>query len=218
MSLTFYERVGHEGRCPSPFSWRIRYALAHKGVPFEVRPVRFADVETIRNLSGQHLTPILKHGDDVVHERGISPATLRSSFLTGHLYSVVKLGERWRISSTLGRKRNSGHRCGASFMPTFLPYLIRRPRLFPGSRERALGMSLEDACVIRKASYGISRSMRATCASADSAALHLRRGTGVWRLHCIFPVPDGAAGESKGSHCRRVTYRYLAHAHDCAVR
>ena len=36
MSLIFYERVGYEGRRPSPFSWRIRYALAHKGVDFDV--------------------------------------------------------------------------------------------------------------------------------------------------------------------------------------
>ena len=57
MALIFYERVGHEGRRPSPFSWRIRYALAHKGLDFEVRPVRFADVGTIRALSGQDLIP-----------------------------------------------------------------------------------------------------------------------------------------------------------------
>jgi len=68
MALIFYERVGHEGRRPSPFSWRIRYALAHKGLDFEVRPVRFADVETIRAVSGQHLTPVLSHDDHVVHE------------------------------------------------------------------------------------------------------------------------------------------------------
>src|SRR5262245_9278204 len=68
MALIFYERVGHEGRRPSPFSWRIRYALAHKGLDFEVRPVRFADVGTIRALSGQHLTPVLSDGEHVVHE------------------------------------------------------------------------------------------------------------------------------------------------------
>src|SRR5262245_3144523 len=43
-------------------------ALAHKGLNFEVRAVRFADVRTIRALSGQHLTPVLSHGDHVVHE------------------------------------------------------------------------------------------------------------------------------------------------------
>ena len=68
MTLLMYERVGHDGRRPSPFSWRIRYALAHKGVPVEFRLVRFADVETIRQLSGQHMVPILLDGDRVVHD------------------------------------------------------------------------------------------------------------------------------------------------------
>jgi glutathione S-transferase len=68
MTLTMYERIGHEGRRPSPFSWRIRYALAHKGVPVEFRHVRFADVETIRALSGQHLVPIVADGDRVIHD------------------------------------------------------------------------------------------------------------------------------------------------------
>ena len=32
MALVFHERVGLDGRRISPFSWRIRYALAHKGL------------------------------------------------------------------------------------------------------------------------------------------------------------------------------------------
>ena len=58
MALIMYERIGLQERRPSPFSWRIRYALAHKSVPVEYRPVRFADVETIRSLSGQDKVPI----------------------------------------------------------------------------------------------------------------------------------------------------------------
>jgi len=68
MRLKFYERIGFEGRRPSPFSWRIRYALAHKGIDFDVHPVRFADVDVIRRLSGQHLTPIIDHDGRVTHE------------------------------------------------------------------------------------------------------------------------------------------------------
>ena len=68
MTLTMYERIGHEGRRPRPFSWRIRYALAHKGVEPEFRHVRFADVETIRSLSGQHFVPIVTDGDRVIHD------------------------------------------------------------------------------------------------------------------------------------------------------
>jgi glutathione S-transferase len=68
MSLIMYERIGDGGRRPSPFSWRIRYALAHKGVEPEFRHVRFADVETIRTLSGQHFVPIVTDGDRVIHD------------------------------------------------------------------------------------------------------------------------------------------------------
>jgi glutathione S-transferase len=68
MTLIMYERIGHEGRRPSPFSWRIRYALAHKGLEPEFRHIRFADVETIRTLSGQHFVPIVTDGDRVIHD------------------------------------------------------------------------------------------------------------------------------------------------------
>lgn len=68
MSLIMYERVGFQERRPSPFSWRVRYALAHKGVEVAFRPTRFADVETIRRLSGQHFVPIIVDGDVVVHD------------------------------------------------------------------------------------------------------------------------------------------------------
>jgi glutathione S-transferase len=68
MSLVMYERIGHEGRRPSPFSWRIRYALAHKGVEPEFRHVRFADVKTIVRVSGQHFVPVLTDGDRVIHD------------------------------------------------------------------------------------------------------------------------------------------------------
>jgi glutaredoxin 2 len=109
MALIFFERVGHEGRRPSPFSWRIRYALAHKGVDFEVRPLRFADVGTIRALTGQHLTPVLSDGDHVVHETWDiacyleEPATLRCS--------AVQLDAAWPGTSTSGRTRNSVRLC-----------------------------------------------------------------------------------------------------------
>lgn len=68
MPLIFHERVGLEGRRISPFSWRIRYALAHKGIEPEVVLTRFADVARIRALSGQDLVPIIEHDGQVVHD------------------------------------------------------------------------------------------------------------------------------------------------------
>lgn len=68
MTLVFHERVGLDGRRISPFSWRIRYAFAHKGIDPEVAPTRFADVDRIRRLSGQHFVPIIEHDGEVVHD------------------------------------------------------------------------------------------------------------------------------------------------------
>jgi glutathione S-transferase len=68
MAIVMYERIGFEGRRPSPFSWQIRYALAHKGIDVDYRPTRFADVSTIEQLSGQRFVPIVVDGTTVVHD------------------------------------------------------------------------------------------------------------------------------------------------------
>jgi glutathione S-transferase len=68
MTVVMYERVGLDGRRPSPYSWRIRLALAHKGIDVDYRPVRFADVDEIMRLSGQRFVPIIVDGDRVVHD------------------------------------------------------------------------------------------------------------------------------------------------------
>jgi glutathione S-transferase len=68
MALIFHERVGLEGRRISPFSWRIRYALAHKGLNPQVVETRFADVDRIRALSGQHLVPVVEDNGKVVYD------------------------------------------------------------------------------------------------------------------------------------------------------
>ncbi len=68
MALIFHERVGLNGRRISPFSWRIRYAFAHKGLDPVVVPTRFADVERIRALSGQQFVPIIEDDGQVVHD------------------------------------------------------------------------------------------------------------------------------------------------------
>ncbi len=84
MTLVFHERVGHEGRRPSPFSWRIRYALAHKGLldtpAVEVRPTRFADRPAIEALSGQRFVPVIEHAGRVVHDSWAIACHLEDAF------------------------------------------------------------------------------------------------------------------------------------------
>jgi glutathione S-transferase len=147
MGLTFYERVGFEGRRPSPFSWRIRYALAHKRVDFDVHPVRFADVETIRRLSGQHLTPIIDDNGKVTHETWDIANYLEerfpdqpSLFGGGAGRGTARFINVWSDTQLSPPLRRVIY---ADF-PAILDPGDRA--YFRSTRERDLGMSLEDAC------------------------------------------------------------------------
>ena len=45
--IRLYELVLDNGRSASPYVWRIRYALAHKGLPCELVPVGFTEIPAI---------------------------------------------------------------------------------------------------------------------------------------------------------------------------
>ena len=65
--VALYELVLENGRSASPYVWRIRYALAYKGIPFESRPVGFTEIK--EQFGGRFKTvPILEHGDTVLNE------------------------------------------------------------------------------------------------------------------------------------------------------
>jgi glutathione S-transferase len=66
MAMVLYERVGLNGRRISPFSWRVRYALAHKNLAPLVVPTRFVDIDRIRAVSNQDLVPVLEDGGRVI--------------------------------------------------------------------------------------------------------------------------------------------------------
>jgi len=51
----------------SPYCWRIKMALAHKGLQAETIPWRFTDKEAIA-ASGQDKVPVLQDGQVIVHD------------------------------------------------------------------------------------------------------------------------------------------------------
>jgi glutathione S-transferase len=65
--IRLYAIVLENGRSASPYVWRLRYALAHKGVPCETVPVGFTEVSRI--LGGRFKTvPVIEHGDIAMAE------------------------------------------------------------------------------------------------------------------------------------------------------
>lgn len=66
MARTLYDLAGEEeDRRFSPYCWRVKMALAHKGLAFETVPWRFTEKEAIA-FSSQGLVPVLVDGDHVV--------------------------------------------------------------------------------------------------------------------------------------------------------
>src|ERR1700691_3298860 len=51
----------------SPYCWRIRFALAHKGLPVETIPWRFTEREAIA-FSGQARVPVIRDEQTVMYD------------------------------------------------------------------------------------------------------------------------------------------------------
>jgi glutathione S-transferase len=68
MALQLYDLAGAEPqRRFSPYCWRIKLALMHKGLPFDTIPWRFTDKNAIA-FTGQGRVPVLIDGDQVVFD------------------------------------------------------------------------------------------------------------------------------------------------------
>jgi glutathione S-transferase len=68
MGLQLYDLAGAEPeRRFSPYCWRIKMALAHKGLTFDAVPWRFVEKDAIA-FSGQGRVPVLIDGEHVVFD------------------------------------------------------------------------------------------------------------------------------------------------------
>jgi len=68
MSIIMHDLAGADpGLRFSPYCWRARFALAHKGLPVETIPWRFTEKDAIA-FSGQPRVPVIRDGDRVVSD------------------------------------------------------------------------------------------------------------------------------------------------------
>jgi glutathione S-transferase len=102
-----YELALQDGRSASPFVWRIRFALAHKGIPYETVYVGFTEIPKI--FGGKFKTvPILEHGNTVLNESWDIVEYLDKTFPdkpllfnTPEEHSLVKFTEAWFVGEVL---------------------------------------------------------------------------------------------------------------------
>lgn len=144
MTIRFYDLVGTDNRRMSPYGWRVRMALAHKGLAYEWVPVGFTDKELI-GFSGQKLVPVLTDGETVVSDSWAIVNYLEESY-----------PDRPSIFGDSGGKAFAEfimHWVNTQLHPPLIKLIlgdvfkIVRPEdqpYFRESREKRFGMTLED--------------------------------------------------------------------------
>jgi len=67
--MKLYELVGCDKECGfSPFVWRIKLALAHKGLEAELVPLHFTEIKQSLEFADSKTVPVLEDGDNVISD------------------------------------------------------------------------------------------------------------------------------------------------------
>jgi glutathione S-transferase len=67
MAIKLYDLSGDDGRRFSPYCWRTRMALAHKGLEFATEPTMFTEIGNIGD-GHQVSVPVIEDGDATVRD------------------------------------------------------------------------------------------------------------------------------------------------------
>ena len=152
MAITFYDLSGLNGRRFSPFGWRGRMALAHKGLEASatVELIRFSDKDKLA-FSGQNLVPVLVDGGTTVTDSWEIARYLEASYPDAPSLFGGEAGE-------------GGARLVAAYVDSQIHPLVARcvvadiPNVihdddqayFRASREKRFGMPLEQIVTNRE--------------------------------------------------------------------
>lgn len=204
--LRLYELAGEDpGLRFSPHCWKVRMALAHKGLTPDCVPWRFAEKDAIA-FSGQGLVPVLVEGETVVSD----------SFRIAEHLEAAHADRPSLFGGEMGR---ANARVINAYADTLLIPLVARilildiyERLHPNdrpyfrqSREKRFGMSLEEAAAgaparieeVRRTLLPLRQALRSQpflCGAAPAYADYCVFGVFMW-ARVISPVDVLAADD-----------------------
>src|SRR5690606_25606930 len=79
MAITFFDLCGRDQKRFSPYGWRTRMALAHKGLDYDLELVKFTEKHKLA-ISGQGLVPVIRDGGRVVNDSWAIAAYLEDTY------------------------------------------------------------------------------------------------------------------------------------------
>jgi glutathione S-transferase len=148
--LKLYDLAGAEAdRRFSPYCWRVKMALAHKGLAVETIPWRFTEKDVIA-FSGQGLVPVLVDGEREVHD-----SSTITDYLEQHYPDRPSL-----FGGASGKALSLFHASWANgfLAPAMMKFVVldiwkhvdaKDKDYFRTSREKRLGKTLEAAVANR---------------------------------------------------------------------
>ena len=158
MTRQLFELVGADpARRFSPYCWRIRMALAHKGLEADVVPWRFTEGERLA-FAGTSNVPVLVDGDMVVHDSTVIAEYLDAAYPNApSLFHGDGAARRFAIAWTTTVLHPAVVRLIVSDIPAVLGETARG--YFIASREKRFGMSLAQVTAGREATLPAFRAL-----------------------------------------------------------
>ncbi len=158
MTRQLYELVGEDpARRFSPYCWRTRMALAHKGLEAEVVPWRFTETDRLA-FAGTDRVPVLVDGDRVVHDSTPIAEYLDATYPNApSLFHGEAAARRFVLAWTNAVLHPALVRLIVSDIPALLDETGRR--YFIADRERRFGMTLAQVTADRDAQLPVFRAL-----------------------------------------------------------
>ncbi len=134
----------------SPYCWRTKYSLAHKGLPFDTTPWRFTEKDRIEE-TGQGRVPVLVDGDRTVHDSFQIALYLDETYTEEPALmpgasgkAAASFVQGWCDSQLLLALRN------VLLLDVYNNIHPKDQAYFRESREKATGQTLEEVCKDRQ--------------------------------------------------------------------
>jgi glutathione S-transferase len=150
MPRQLYELVGEDpARRFSPYCWRSRMALAHKGLETEMVPWRFTETERLA-FAGTDKVPVLVDGERVVHDSTAIALYLDEAYPNApSLFQGDPAARRFVMAWTAAVLHPAVIRLIVSDVPALLDAKGRA--YFIENREKRFGMTLAQVTADREA-------------------------------------------------------------------
>ena len=207
--ITLYDLAGADPDLRfSPYCWRTKLALAHKGMPVDAMPWRFTETDTLA-FSGQGRVPVIQDGATVVSDSWTIAVYLEQSAPTPTIFGGVGGQAHARfINAWADSVMMPG--IATLIVSDLLDVVAEKDRdYFRSSRESRFGKTLEEVQAGREDRVAAFRASLTPLRVAlqgrpwlggatPSYADHIVAGTLMWpRCTSAFPVvdPEGPISE-----------------------